>query len=143
MAHPVTIFLGALTGIFQPSAAVLTTDEKIILDFELVTHGLLPVRVQWYPEFTWRNPTDPSTNWLQGTAEEDLGNGNIRMPSTVRRFSTNGADVGLPPGTHQFDVQLHRTHCFYRIQLCCSGVFFGSGCLATVRALSGIVPIAS
>lgn len=135
MAAPIVIFQGPLTANFQPSAAVLIESEKVVLDFELVIPGANPVQVQWYPEYAWGSPADPATRWFRETAEEDIGNGDVRMPPSIRRFSTYGADGDLPTGIYRLDVELRRTHKFCRIQL------LGLDCVATVYSLFGGLPM--
>ena len=130
------LFNAPLTAAFQPSLPILIPGEKVVLDFKLVIVSAGLVRVQWYPEFTSDNPGDPNAEWYRETAEEDLGNGDVRMPSSIRRFSTEGVDADLPSGTYFFDTQFKRSHKFCRIQL------LGLGCTAKVLAVFGEIPIA-
>ena len=130
------IFNGPLSGAFQPSLAILIPGEKVVLDFALVISTQAPLRVQWYPEFTSDNPADPNAVWYRETAEEDIGNGDVRMPPSIRRFSTQGGDNDLPAGTYHFDTQFRRSHKFCRIQI------LGLGCTATVLSVFGEIPVA-
>lgn len=127
------IFNGPLTNAFQPSLPLLINDSVVVLDTTLVIAGG-PVRVEWYPEFTDDNPFDVNTRWYRELAEEDVGNGDVRMALTIRRFSTYGADADLPPGTYQLDAQFRRVHDFCRIQI------RGLGATARVIAPFGSAP---
>jgi hypothetical protein len=132
---PSTLILNApLTAVPQPSQPLLILATEVVLDFDLFIADRTPVRVLWYPEYTKDNPRDPNTIWFRELAEEDIGNGDIRMPYTQRRFSTQGADADLPAGHYFFDVQLKRTHAFARIQI------WGLGCTAKVWAPFGEIP---
>jgi hypothetical protein len=106
---------------------IVILDDTIILDFA-ITIPIGTVRVLWYLEFTCDNPFDLNAIWFREVAEEDIGNGDVRMPYAIRRFSTYGADADLPAGTYRFDVQLKRVHDFCRIQLS------GNGASAKVSA---------
>jgi hypothetical protein len=128
------IFNAPLTASFQPSLPILIPCEKVVLDFKLVIGGRSSVNVQWYPEFTSDNPASPLAEWYRETAEEDIGNGDVRMPWSIRRFSTQGGDAALPPGTYYLDTQFKRTHKFCRIKI------LGLGCVATVLAVFGEIP---
>ena len=130
------IFNAALTASFQPSRPIIIVAEKVVLDFKLVINSRSAVQVQWYPEFTMDNPASPTAEWYRETAEEDLGNADARMPPSIRRFSTQGADADLPTGTYYFDTQFKRTHGFVRIQI------LGFGCTAKVTAPFGEIPSA-
>lgn len=127
------IFNAALTAAYQASLPVSVSDEMIILDFQIVI-AVGTVRVLWYLEFTSGNPYDPSTVWYREVSEEDIGNGDVRMPAAIRRFSTPGADADLPAGTYGFDVQLKRVHNFCRVQI------QGNGANAKILAPVNDVP---
>lgn len=111
------IFDALLTAAYQPSAPVVVSDEMIILDFEIIVPVGSTVRVLWYLEFASSNPFDANTKWYREVSEEDIGNGDVRMPMAIRRFSTSGADADLPAGTYYLDVQLKRVHDFCRVQI--------------------------
>jgi len=111
-----TIFSGPLTNVFVPTQPFVIVADCAVLDFQL-TIPANTVQVQWYPEFTSGNPLAASTLWYRETAEEDLGNGDVRMPPSVRRFSTYGADADLPTGVYRFSVQLIKKHNFCRLQI--------------------------
>jgi hypothetical protein len=128
------IFDAPLTANFRPSLAILIPCEQVVLDFKLVINSRTPVQVQWYPEFTSDNPANLLAEWYRETAEEDISNGDVRMPPSIRRFSTNGGDADLPTGTYLFDTQFKRTHKFCRIQI------LGLGCMARVLAVFGEIP---
>lgn len=115
-----TIFNAPLTANFQASDPLQVVDDTIILDFAIVI-AVGTVRVQWYLEFTSDNPFDPNTVWFREVAEEDIGNGDVRMPYAVRRFSTFNVDGDLPVGTHLLDVQISRVHDFCRIRIAGNG----------------------
>jgi len=123
-----------LTANFQASGAALIKNESIVLDFDLSFPGPGTVRVEWYLEFTAGNPFDASTLWYRETAEEDIGNGDVRMPLALRRFSTQGADADLPAGAYHYNVQLRRIHAFCRVQI------RGLGCTVRVSAPFGEQP---
>jgi hypothetical protein len=126
-----------LTAAFTPSKPILIAGEKVVLDFRLVIPGPGPLSVQWYPEFTEGNPFDPTNlEWFREVAEEDIGNGNVRMSLVIRRFTINGADTALPAGTHRIDCEFKRTHKFFRIQM------LGLGCVARVIVPFGEIPSA-
>ena len=133
MAPPVTIFDAALTAAFQSSQPVVVSNDIVILDFTIVI-AVGTVRVQWYLEFTSDNPFDPNAAWFREVSEEDIGNGDVRMPVAIRRFSTFGADADLGVGTHRFDVQLKRVHNFCRIKI------LGNGATAKVIAPVNALP---
>jgi hypothetical protein len=122
MAPPAVIFNAALTGAFQASDPVMVSDEIVILDFE-ITIAMGTVRVQWYLEFTADNPFDVNAVWFREVSEEDIGNGDVRMATAIRRFSTFGADADLGVGTYRFDVQLKRVHDFCRIKILGNGAY--------------------
>jgi hypothetical protein len=132
---PAQIILNSPLGIaFQPSRPILITCERVVLDFRIVIAGPAPVSVLWYPEYTVDNPYATATEWFREVAEEDIGNGDVRMPFTIRRFSTEGADAALPAGTHRFAVQLKRIHDIARIQMA------GVGAQVLVYSVFGQVP---
>ena len=133
MADPIYIFRGPLTGAFQPSLPIMIPADRVVLDFDLTIGGQVPVSVQWYPEFAEGDVAPSATNarWFREVAEEDIGNGDVRMPIVIRRFTTQGGDAPLPPGSYRFTVQLKRTHMFCRIQI------LGAGCTAIVTAPLG------
>lgn len=128
-----TIFNAPLTAAYQASLPIVVSDDIVILDFKIVI-PVGTVRVQWYLEFTSDNPFDTAASWYREVSEEDIGNGDVRMPLAVRRFSTYGADADLPAGTYRFDVQLRRVHDFCRIQI------LGNGATATVVTPVNDVP---
>jgi hypothetical protein len=139
---PALLFNGLLTAAYQPSQPILVPAQKVVLDFLLTIPAGPGVNVQWYLEFT--DGLDPVSGqavamanwvWYRETAEEDISNGDVRMPIVVRRFSTNGADAVLPAGTHQLDGQFSRTHAFARIQI------RGNGATAQVSAPFGKIPV--
>lgn len=114
------IFDAPLTVNYQPSEPITVSDDTIILDFTIVI-AVGTVRVLWYLEFTSDNPFDPNAAWFREVSEEDIGNGDVRMPYAIRRFSTYGADTDLGVGTHRLDVQLKRVHDFCRIRIAGAG----------------------
>ena len=134
MAAPALLFNGPLTANFQSSQPLLIEGDRVVLDFVLNIPGPGPVSVQWYPEFTKLNPYDLATPWFRETAEEDLGNGDVRMPLSIRRFSTQGADASLPAGVYYLDAEFRRIHMFCRIRI------LGLGCTAQVFAPFGEIP---
>ena len=135
MATPIVLLnYTPLTANFQPTGSILIKGDVVVLDFDILVPGLGAARVSWYPEFTFENPLDASTLWYCETAEEDIGNGDVRMPPSIRRFSTNGADADLPTGTYHFDVQFKRIHAFCRVQI------RGLGSTVRVRAPFGEQP---
>jgi len=125
-----------LTTSFQPSLPIVIAGERITFHFKLVVGGQTPVRVSWYLEFSEDNPILPTAEWYREVAEEDIGNGDVRMPISVRRFSMQGSDADLTPGTYFFSVQLHRAGKMCRIQMA------GEGCSAVVRSVFGDIPTA-
>lgn len=134
-----------LTNVFQPSLPFTIIGDKIVLDFDLLAADSAAklARIEWYPEYCHLddNPNLPTARWFRELAEEDIGNGDVRMAVVVRRFSTNGADAPLPlSATHyMFDVQLVRTHGHCRIQIR-SAVGAADACRATVYAPFGLAP---
>ncbi len=119
---PLRLFDGPLTNAFQATPPTEVKGRRIVLDFLLtiantVTPPLTGASIEWYPEFTWTDPNAAGTQWYRETAEEDIGNGDVRMPASVRRFSVQGADGVLPEGIHARDVQLEREHAFVRLQI--------------------------
>lgn len=130
MAVAPIIWNGPLSASFQPSLPITISADKLVLDFDITVGGRTPLTVQWYPEFAEGDvaPSSGAARWYREVAEEDIGNGDVRMPLSIRRFTTNGTDAGLPPGTYRVSVQLKRTHMFARIQI------QGDGCTVTVRA---------
>jgi hypothetical protein len=122
MPQPPIIFDAALTGAFQASTPVVVSNDVVIFDFA-ITIAVGTVRVQWYLEFASDNPFSASTIWYREVSEEDIGNGDVRMPAAIRRFSTFGADADLGVGTHYFDVQLKRVHDFCRIKILGNGAY--------------------
>jgi hypothetical protein len=129
------IFSGALATGFQPSSPILIEGEKITLDFKIAIIGSATRRVQWYFEFAEGNPYDASTLWFPETAEENVGNGDVRMPIAIRRFSSNSTDADLSPGTHYRSAQFQRRHKFARLQL--AGT---ADCAVTVWSVFGGPP---
>lgn len=130
------IFNGPLIANFRASQPIVISAEQVVLDFEIVV-GRAPVSVQWYPEYCSEYPYDTATRWFRETAEEDIGNGDVRMPFTIRRFTVQGADNPLPTGTYRFTVQLKRAHMFCRIQIA------GVGATALVYSTLNDIPIAA
>jgi hypothetical protein len=120
---PVTIFNGLLTAAFQASQPILVATNKVVLDFLLTIPAGPGVSVEWYLEFTDGLDANgqalpiPSWVWHRETAEEDIGNGDVRMSVVVRRFSPNAADAVLPAGSYALDTQFSRAHAFARIQI--------------------------
>lgn len=123
---------------YTPSQPVLISGRRVVLDFTLVTPG--GIAITWYPEYTDGIDANgvalPLASWLwsREVAEEDTGNGDVRMPLAVRRFTTFGADGLLAAGTYRLNVQLQRTHALYRVQIA------GAGVTATVSTPFGKIP---
>ena len=117
----IQIFNGKLTTSFQPTQAYMLVGETAVFDFDLVVANIAvpgtPARVEWYAEYTSADPNAVATKWYRELAEEDIGNGDVRMPVVVRRFSTNGGDAPLSEGTYAFDAQFTRKHNFVRLQV--------------------------
>jgi hypothetical protein len=127
---------------YQPSRAIMFPSEQVVLDFVItVADAAAPVpasRILWYPEFTFDNPNAPTARWFRELAEEDIGNGDVRMPKTVRRFTElGGAD--LAAGAHLLSAQFKRTHDYYRIQIARDAAA-GDLCRAQVFAVFGSIP---
>lgn len=123
---------------FTASRPAQIFSERVVLDFTLVIAAAAG-RFEWYPEFTDGNPNAVTTPWFRETAEEDIGNGDVRMPLVIRRFSTNAGDAPLPIGTYYLDAQLVRSHAFYRVQCRLNGVALAT-CVATIYAPFGKIP---
>jgi hypothetical protein len=132
---PVTLFNSILGANFVASSPLLISGEKVVLDFQLNVTAAT-AKVEWYPEFTSGNPFAPTTIWYRETAEEDIGNGDVRMPLSIRRFSNQGADTDLATGVYNLDAQFRRSHNFVRIQI------RGTGAIASVLAPFGEIPTA-
>jgi len=134
------LFNGLLTANFQSSQPLLVSDQAVVLDF-LLNIPAGGVKVEWYPEYTKGLDSNdqplPMASWVwyRETAEEDIGNGDVRMNEVIRRFSPNGSDAVLPVGVHAVDVQLRREHAFVRIQI------RGNGATAQVSTPFGKIPV--
>jgi hypothetical protein len=142
-----TIFNGSLTNAFQATAPIGVAGENVVFDWFLtVTNTLTPpgtaAQIEWYPEFTSADPNAAGTRWFRETAEEDIGNGEVRMPKTVRRFTENGDDLPLAEGTHALDTQFARKHNFCRLQV---RVAAGGAdtCQAEILAVLGVQPLSA
>ena len=131
----VTLFNSMLGANFVPTLPLLIAGEKVVLDFQLIVTAAT-AKIEWYPEFTSDNPFAVTTIWYRETAEEDIGNGDVRMPISIRRFSNQGADTNLATGTYYLDAQFRRSHNFTRIQI------RGTGSVAVVIAPFGEIPSA-
>lgn len=110
----VRLFNAALGAAFAPSSALLISGNKVALDFQLTVTTL--AQIEWYPEFTSDAPSSVTTIWYREVAEEDIGNGDVRMPKAIRRFTEFGGAL-LASGTHNLSVQLERTHQIFRLQM--------------------------
>jgi hypothetical protein len=132
----IILFNGALTSSFAPSLPATIVNDTITLAFRVTTPG--NVVVSWYPEFLFsdQSPSGSSPPWAREVAEEDIGNGDVRMPFTIRRFTKQGSDAKLDAGTYLFSVQLKRSAFLYRLQLA------GNGVQMTVTAGLGEIPVA-
>lgn len=108
----VRLFNAALGAAFIPSSALLISGTKVALDFQLTVTTL--AQIEWYPEFASDAPA--TAIWHREVAEEDIGNGDVRMPKAIRRFTEFGGTL-LASGTHNLSVQLERTHQIFRIQM--------------------------
>jgi len=117
----IQLFNGALTNSFQATGSFLISGENITLDCALTIANVAvpgtPGQIEAYLEFTSSDPNALATTWYRECAEEDLGNGNIRMSKVVRRFAEEGSDVPLAEGTHNIDLQFVRKHAFCRLQI--------------------------
>lgn len=133
----ITLFQGPVTNVYQPSQPTEVVGGKLVLDFTLVIANIAVPgtrgTVAWYLEYTDGDPHAAATAWYRETSEELMGEGDVKHPAVVRRFTDTGADQGLAEGTHRRDIQLRREHAFYRIQIC---VLAGGAdnCNATVLA---------
>lgn len=126
---------GALLGAaFQPTLPLIMEDKELSLNFDFTVLAGVP-RVEFYPEYTDDNPFLATARWRREVAEEDIGNGDVRMPLVIRRFSTNAADANLPAGPYNLNVQLRRAGQFVRLQM------RGNGVIMTVSAPFGSIPI--
>jgi hypothetical protein len=111
-----------LTTTFQATSPFAIAGEHIVLDWRIVVANLVtapatPASVLWYPEFCSEDPNAAGTEWFRETAEEDIGNGDVRMPKTVRRWTENGDDLPLAEATHRLDAQFSRKHNYCRLQM--------------------------
>lgn len=136
-----SIFNGKLTNAFQPTAPFGVVGENIVFDMALTVANIAvpgtPATIQWYPEFTSADPNNPATVWFREVAEEDLGNGDVRMSKVIRRFAENGSDAPLAEGLHYLDGQFARRHNFCRLQLAVKAGG-ADNCSASVLAVFGI-----
>lgn len=133
-----------LTTTFQASAPFGLVGDHVVLDSIIVVANTgaqppgTPAQVEWYPEFTFDDPNSTTARWFRETAEEDLGNGDVRMPKTVRRWSENGDDLPLATGTHNLDAQFSRKHNYCRIQIRVSAApVSADACRASLFAVIG------
>jgi hypothetical protein len=139
----IELFNGKLTAAFQPTKPVMVAGETIVLDFlatiaNLVTPPATPGLVEWYLEYCYTDPNAAATRWFQECAEEDKGNGVVRMAKVIRYFSENAADVALAVGVHMIDTQFARKHAFYRLQVRATGA---DNCSLIVASPFGSIPI--
>lgn len=116
------LFNGLLTNVFQPSLPTAVRNGTVVVDFHVVVANVITppgttAVVQWYPEYASADPNAAGTRWYRETTEESLGMGDVRMSQSIRRFTENGNEVDLPPGTYDQDVQLKREHAFVRYQI--------------------------
>jgi len=144
---PFPIFSGPLTNAFQASLPFSMSGENTVFDWSIVVANTVTppgtaASLEWYPEFTSGDPNAAATLWYRETAEEDLGNGNVRMPKTVRRFTEEGSDVPLAEGTHRLDTQFVRRHNFGRLQLR-TAVGSADTCSAAVLCVIGGAPLSA
>lgn len=122
-----------LTTSFQPSAALLVSGETVVLDFTVVvanTGAALLGRIEWYLEFTSGDPLSSTTRWFREVAEEDAGDGDVKMPKVIRRFTEQGG-TNLAVGNHYFNVQFVRKHLFVRVQIR-QAATFADACTARI-----------
>lgn len=142
----VTIFNAALTNAFQASDPFIMTGEAIVLDTLLTVANIAvpgtAARIEWYFEFGSDDPNATTTSWYREVAEEDIGNGDVRMSTVVRRFAINAADAPLPEGTYRFDTQFNRRHNFCRVQI---RVLAGGAdnCRAMILSVLGSAPLSA
>jgi hypothetical protein len=116
------LFNGALTNAFQPSSPSAVRNDTIVVDFALaianvVTPPGTAASIEWYFEFTELDPNAAGATWAREVAEEDVGQGDVRMSFVVRRFAAQAAETDLPPGTYRVSTQFKRAHAFYRVQI--------------------------
>lgn len=116
------LFNGVLTNAFQPSIPSAVRGDSVVVDFALsIVNTATPpgtgASIEWYFEFTEIDPNSPAATWAREVAEEDVGQGDVRMSAVVRRFANTLAENNLPPGAYRFSTQFKRVHAFYRLQL--------------------------
>jgi hypothetical protein len=142
----ISLFNGPLTNAFQPTAGFLLAGETVVLDLVANVASVPPAadagRIECYLEYTTEDPNAVNTRWFREVAEEDIGNGDVRMPKVVRRFTENGADTALAVGIHYLNMQFSRKEGFARLQVrvAAGGA---NACSLAVFAVFGALPLSA
>jgi len=141
------IFNAPLTNAFQASSPSAVRGDTVVVDFALtVANTISPpgtaASIEWYFEFVDSDPNAAGAPWAREVAEEDLGQGDVRMSAVVRRFAANAAAANLAPGTYRYSTQFKRVHAFYHLQI---RVAAGGAdtCSAVVRDPFGVALISA
>jgi hypothetical protein len=142
----ITLFNGLLTNAFQPTQGFLLAGENIVLDMTAVVASVPPAatraRIQFYLEYTTQDPNAATTPWFREVAEEDVGNGDVRMSKVVRRFAEYGSDADLAVGTHRLNMQFTRKEGFARLQVAVTTPS-ANACTLKVEAVFGTTPLSA
>lgn len=109
------LFDGIVTSGFVPSKSFAITARRVTLRWEITVSGA-PASLSWYLEFGG----DPTGAWFAETAEEDQGNGAVKMPAVVRQMTPEGGG-NLPVGTTRLSTQFVREEQLARVQFSSSG----------------------
>jgi hypothetical protein len=142
----ISLFNGPLTNAFQPTQGFLLAGDSVVLDMTAIIASVPPAatlgRIEFFLEYTTQDPNAASTSWFREVAEEDIGNGDVRMAKVVRRFSEQGSDVPLAVGTHRLNMQFSRKEGFARLQV---RVVAGgaNACTLSVAAVFGALPLSA
>jgi hypothetical protein len=108
---------------FVASQPLQLVGDTLVLDMAVVVPAGPGVKVEFYLEYAdgldrVTGQAAPITNWIwsRECAEEDIGDGDVRMALVIRRFTPFGADAVLPAGTYNVSMQFRRTHGYARVQ---------------------------
>lgn len=109
------LFNGKVPSSYTPSKATFVSGRRVVLRFLITVIGS-PTPVTCYLEFAG----NPKQQFFRETAEEDQGNGAVKMPAVVRTLAAAGGG-SLPVGVTALNMQFLRDEQFVRVQLACAG----------------------
>lgn len=110
----VVLFNGVVPSSFAPTKYTAIVARRIVVRLT-ITVRTSPTTLRCYLEYG-----GDGTHWFRELAEEDGGDGAVKMPAVVRTITGPDGD-DLPVGTTTVDLQFLRDEQLFRLQLACAG----------------------